>query len=365
MKIHPKYIRNFEQIITFAGIWLIFGLIYVFIEYGLLGDSTHYPTTGDKYDYKTSLIFICAGSFITGLIQGAVEVLWFRRLFERNSFKAKIIFKSVFYMLFIIVFLSLNIVVVNIERYNSSLFSPFVWGRLFLFMQKFSFWSVVVYASVILDVALFYSEIRAYLGNSVLYNYSFGKYHNPKQETRIFMFLDMKSSTSIAEQIGHEKYFHLLKSYYEDMTDAILETAGVIYQYVGDEIVITWSLKDGIYKNNCIECFSKISKVLEKNKVRYEEQYGLLPEFKAGYHIGEVTIGEIGIIKKELIYTGDVLNTTARIQEECNTYNAKALISGDLLKELQKKDPITYSKIGKLTLRGKKDEIQLYSVIFS
>lgn len=96
----------------------------------------------------------------------------------------------------------------------------------------------------------------------------------------------------------------------------------------------------------------------------YLKKFGLAPKFKAGYHIGEVTIGEIGIIKKDVIYTGDVLNTTARIQEECNTYDAKALISGRLLTELQKENPISFAKIGELLLRGKKEPIQLFRVVF-
>jgi adenylate cyclase len=210
---------------------------------------------------------------------------------------------------------------------------------------------------------LFYSEIEAYLGNEVLSNY-FGKYHRPNQEVRIFMFLDMKSSTTIAERIGHEKYFNLLKAYYADMTDAILETSGEIYQYVGDEIVVTWSKKNGVYGNNCVRCLEKISKAVEQKKNTYKEKFGLVPEFKAGYHIGSITTGEIGTIKKDIIFTGDVLNTTARIQGQCNTYSAKALISGDLLEELQKEDPISFTRIGELTLRGKTEAIQLFSITF-
>ncbi len=175
---------------------------------------------------------------------------------------------------------------------------------------------------------------------------------------------DMKSSTTNAENIGHESYFDLLKAYYADMTDAILETSGQIYQYVGDEIVVTWPEKEGIYQNNCIQCFAKISEVIEQKRDGYLKQFGLVPEFKAGFHIEEVTTGEFGIIKKDIIYTGDVLNTTARIQAECNTYNTKALISEELLDELQKEDAISFIPIGQLMLRGKTETIQLSSVVF-
>ena len=174
----------------------------------------------------------------------------------------------------------------------------------------------------------------------------------------------MKSSTTIAEKIGHKKYFDLLKTYYADMTNAIIETSGRVYQYVGDEIVVTWTEKSGIRNNNCIECFNIISKVVEENKSDYIDKYGLVPEFKAGFHIGEVTTGEIGNIKKEIIHTGDILNTAARIQAECNTYNSKTLISENLAKKLNPDSNITFTKVESILLRGKKEAIQLYDVTY-
>lgn len=343
---------------------MVFGLLYVFLEYGLIGGLTTYPNTGNKYDFQNSLIFTSLGSFITRLVQGWIEVSWLKKRLNYLQFWKKIVIKSICYISFLILFLSIITLVTNSQRYDLSFFDPIVVDSLLQFIQSFAFWSVILYAGVILDIALFYLEISEYLGSGVLFNYSFGTYHKPKMETRIFMFLDMKSSTAIAESIGHERYFNLLKTYYADMTDAILETSGQIYQYVGDEIVVTWPKNKGIEKNNCIQCFTKISETIEQKRASYLEQYGTVPEFKAGYHIGDVTTGEIGIIKKDIIYTGDVLNTAARIQAKCNAYDAKVLISGNLLYELQKEEPIEYNHIGEMMLRGKTEAVQLYKLAF-
>ncbi len=364
MVLHPKYAKQLRQAFAFGLIWMAFGLLYVFLEYGLLGGVTEYPSTGNRYDFTNALVFIGIGSFFAGMTQGWIEISWLGKRFSGHPFWKKILFKSIFYLSFIILILVVLSIISNAQLYGRNIFDPVILNSITEFIQNFAFWSVVLYSAVVLDISLFYAEMRHYLGGGVLYNYSLGKYHRPRQETRIFMFLDMKSSTSIAERIGHRKYFDLLKAYYADMTDAILETSGEIYQYVGDEIVVTWPEKFGIYKNNCIQCLALISEVFEQKQDSYLQRFGLVPEFKAGYHIGEVTIGEIGIIKKDIIYTGDVLNTTARIQAECNTYGAKALISGKLLEELQKEDPITFTQIGTLTLRGKTEAIQLYSVVF-
>lgn len=224
-------------------IWVSFGLVYVLMERGLLGTLEKYPATGNKYDFKNSLLFTGIFSFLAGLAQGGIEVLWLKRRLAKFPFWKKIVLKSAFYLSFIVLFLVMLTLITNAQRYNATIFDSEVLDSLWQFMQKFAFWSVVLYAGIILDVALFYSEMCEYLGNGVLYNYSFGKYHRPKQEIRIFMFLDMKSSTTIAEKIGHVSYFELLKMYYADMTNPILETSGQIYQYVGDEIVVSWTKK--------------------------------------------------------------------------------------------------------------------------
>ncbi len=359
-----RYKRYFRQILPFGITWLFFGLLYVMIEAGLLGKLTAYPSTGYRYSLPNALLGVSIGSFIIGLLQGWVEVIWLKKRFEHKPLWKKIAFKGTFYTIMVILFLIVLTMITNAIYYETHILSQKVLESVRVFMGKFAFWSVVLYAGAILDLALFYSEIENYLGNGIMATY-LGKYHRPRKETRIFMFLDMKSSTSIAEKMGHELYFELLKNYYSDMTEAILETYGEVYQYVGDEIVVTWNRKNGIHNNNCIECYRKISEVFEKKKEDYIELFGLVPTFKAGYHIGEVTSGEIGIIKKDIIFTGDVLNTTSRIQSECNTYNAKALVSGQLFDELQKENPISYAQIGTLLLRGKAEAIRLYSVDFN
>lgn len=362
MVFHPRNSIRFRQIGVFGIIWLIFGLFYVLIEYGLIGTLDAYPTTGNTYSFKESLIIVSLGSLLMGFIQGAIEVLWMRSYVAHFPLWKKLLFKSIFYTVLVIIFLCVLTLITNAIILERSIFSKEVLDSLLDFISEFVFWTIVLYIGFILDVALFYSEIETHLGKNALANY-LGKYHRPKKESRIFMFLDMKSSTTIAESIGHERYFELLKSYYADMTNAVIETYGDIYQYVGDEIVVTWKELEGIKNNNCIECFVKISEAIDKNKAYYLENFGLVPEFKAGFHLGEVTAGEIGIIKKDIIYTGDVLNTTARIQSQCNLYGSIILISEDLLSKLKLNSRFEVDKLEEnISLKGKRKIIQLFDI---
>jgi adenylate cyclase len=90
----------------------------------------------------------------------------------------------------------------------------------------------------------------------------------------------------------------------------------------------------------------------------FQSKYGLIPEFKAGMHTGQVTTGEIGTLKKEIVYSGDVLNVSARIQGLCNEYNADMLLSYHLFKKL-KLENVDFEKIGNLPLKGKKRMIDI------
>ena len=176
------------------------------------------------------------------------------------------------------------------------------------------------------------------------------------------MFLDMKSSTTIAESLGHVKYFEMLKEYYADLSEPVTRFSGEIYQYVGDEMVISWKLKNGLKKNNCLLCFFEMKKALGGQSKKYHSRFGCLPEFKAGFHVGRVTTGEIGVIKKEIIFTGDVLNTTARIQGLCNKYKVDVLLSGELIKRLEGIEDLQLKAIGEAELRGRDERIELFTV---
>jgi adenylate cyclase len=257
-------------------------------------------------------------------------------------------------------FLAVLTIGINAVRYGASPLSEEVLNSFAQFFGDFSFWSIALYAGVVVDVALFFSEIKDFVGVNVYANYAFGKYHRPKREIRIFMFLDMKSSTTIAEKMGHAGYFNLIKSYYSEMTDAILETSGEIYQYVGDEIVVSWGQEEGLLKNNCVRCFEMIKLSMKNHETTFKDKHKFVPEFKAGLHIGEVTKGEIGTLKKEIIYTGDVLNTAARIQSLCNQYRASMLISGTLREQLTQSADYRFSEIGNITLRGKSTSLPIY-----
>lgn len=179
---------------------------------------------------------------------------------------------------------------------------------------------------------------------------------------RIFMFLDIKSSTAIAETLGHLKYFELLNDFFNDIAEPIERNSGEIYQYVGDEVVVSWPFGEGIKEANCLNCFFDIVDTIDLLNSRYMERYNLVPDFKAGLHYGKVSTGVIGTLKKEIIYTGDVLNTASRIEGQCNAYKVKILLSKNLIDKLPSVNKYQSRKLGEINLRGKSSTMTLFTV---
>jgi len=94
----------------------------------------------------------------------------------------------------------------------------------------------------------------------------------------------------------------------------------------------------------------------------FEKQFGVAPTFKAGLHLGQVTTGEIGTIKKEILFSGDVLNATARIQGLCNSYGVDCILSEEMLQQLGPAPTYQISLLGEALLRGRQTPIHLFTV---
>ncbi len=195
-----------------------------------------------------------------------------------------------------------------------------------------------------------------------LIKYVTGKYHRPEEVNKIFLFIDLKSSTPIAEKLGNLRYSEFLIDYFDDMTDAILMSKAEIYQYVEDEIILSWSFADGIKHAKCVHCFFDIRNTMELNKERYLKKFGVYPQFKAAMHAGSVSVTWIGTIKKEVVYHGDVLNTTSRIQDECNEYAQYFLVSEYMLENFELPEYLKSEFVGELQLKGKQEKVKIFGL---
>lgn len=217
-------------------------------------------------------------------------------------------------------------------------------------------------ASVFLILFL---EVSSLLSSRFFYNYFTGRYHRPVQEERIFMFVDVKSSTTIAEELGDIQYSQLLQDLFNDFSDGILASHAEIYQYAGDEIILTWKTAQGLKGRRCLYCFYLLKEIIHAKKAYYLQTYNLVPKFKAGMHMGTAVTAWVGKIKKEIVYHGDLLNTTARIQSTCNELEHDFVISEAIKQNLPDDPDIIYNLKGEILLKGKAQPLKLFTVDFN
>ena len=150
--------------------------------------------------------------------------------------------------------------------------------------------------------------------------------------------------------------------FFYDLTDAVLETDGEIYEYVGDEVVVSWKKAKGLNNNNCLRCFFLIKKQIAHNSEIYLREFGLVPDFRAGLHGGVVVAGELGDVRQKIAFIGDVINSTARIRDYCREKNRRFLISDRIIDRIQIPAEFLLEDMGDFQPRGKQQSFRIYSV---
>jgi adenylate cyclase len=92
----------------------------------------------------------------------------------------------------------------------------------------------------------------------------------------------MKSSTTIAENLGHVRYFEMLKEYYADISAPSLN--------IPEKFINMWVMKSSC-RGHSIKDYKTIiafnvflhERSLEKQARKYKDRFGVLPGFKGAF----------------------------------------------------------------------------------
>lgn len=296
---------------------------------------------------------------ILSLIIGFILVTILRRFLHNSSLWLNLLVKT---MILVLVAMIMNLFIYGtylvlirdmsiqgaVERFWQNTFRP-QW-----LFPKMAEWIILF---LVTQLAI---EINEKYSRGVFLDIMAGKYLQPREEERIIIFVDLRNSTPIAEKLGHKEYFEFIRDFIFCISAGIMEHDGRIYQYVGDEIVAWWP-SSKINAKKAVSALIESRKVLNTNTEVFKRSYDILPEYKAGIHTGNVTVGQVGISKKELVMSGDTINTASRIRSACNELNEKFLISTEMNALLDLKDWQAES-VGKVDLKGKNEDIELFAL---
>ncbi|MCW3111198.1 MAG: adenylate/guanylate cyclase protein [Segetibacter sp.] len=311
------------------------------------------------YSLASAIVLRCFLVFIMSLAIGYLFVFKLKKLFRNRSLGVSFVFRSgiLFFAAYIVNYIihAANIIFIlhlsvgeALERYGQDAFHP-IW-----LTQKILYWMILfVLTQLIIEVNEKYAP-------GVFMDILLGKYLEPKIERRIVMFIDLKDSTPIAEKLGHQQYFKFIREFIYQISNALIEHGGSIYQYVGDEVVVSW-LFEKKNTRKCMEALIEARKNLQMRGEYFRRKFGFIPEFRVGVHLGDVTVGEIGVIKKDIAMSGDTMNTTARIRSACSELNQKYIVSKDFKENVDLKEWQTES-LGLIELKGKNQGVELFSL---
>jgi len=211
-------------------------------------------------------------------------------------------------------------------------------------------------------VFVFMLDLNSLLGQNVLLNFIFGRYYAPRIESRVFLLIDMEGSTGLAERLGPLAFHRLISRFVNDLTQPIVAARGEIHRYIGDELIATWKLGDGVAHGRCVAaCFAAIEQ-LARRAPDYRREFGAAVTVRVGLHCGPVVTGEMGSVRREIVFLGDTVNTAARIQELCRETGERVLASADLIDRLELPAGIAKRSLGDLRLRGKGADLALYAL---
>ncbi|WP_422860928.1 adenylate/guanylate cyclase domain-containing protein [Flagellimonas sp. S174] len=305
-----------------------------------------------KFDFVSSLYIAFTIGPLMGLVSGAAQILTEERIYKRISIRKLLLIRFLFTILF-----TLALVVFAYSAYQLYFGTSL---DIFSFAMDKGSGAIYFYVFSVDLMLSVLRQVNLMLGEGNLYKLFLGRFYTPNEEKRVFMFLDLQSSTELAERLGHIKYSMLVQDCFNDLGTAIPDKAQ-IYQYVGDEAVLTWEFNEGIKDQNCLKAFYSFKKLIAEKEQFYLNNYGCVPFFKAGMHNGIVTVTEVGKYKKEIAYHGDTINTAARIQGKCNELGSELLLSESLKEELNSTEYLFETK-GDISLKGKKGKVAIYAV---
>lgn len=356
---YGKNRARLKNFIYMMASWVLAGnLFYIFRLVGI-GEVSSVRLLR-PINFVMSTFEATAAGILIGLTFGLLDIFLEGETLRRKPFGIIILIRSLSFV--VTLFVTVGVVYVI----SQSVFRDFTpleaYRNLETFYTRRSFMVIMLYGSLITVLINFTKQVSKKFGPGNLRKLLQGKYHTPLEEERIFMFLDLKSSTTHAEKLGHLRYSQLIQDCFYDLTDVVLRNKAEIYQYVGDEAILTWTIGEGLEKAHCIRAFFDYDEVLQRRSGYYESRYGLVPEFKAGVNMGPVIVAEVGEIKREIAYHGDVLNTAARIQGKCNEFNRKLLVSANVEKKLGQQTGTVSERMGSVPLKGKLAPLEIYSV---
>lgn len=231
-----------------------------------------------------------------------------------------------------------------------------------MFSPRTSLLAGVGFALGITALFVLVLQATALVGRRTFRDLLLGRYRRPREERRFFLFVDVVGSTAIAERLGPLKAHQFLARVFGLAAEPIAAAQGEIHQYVGDEIVVTWTEAEGRPDARPLRCYFDLQEALDAEAAEFREAFGVTPSLRAALHLGDVIAGEVGEQRRAIVFHGDVMNTAARLEQATRDLGARFIASADALAAMRGTEAFALRELGELQLRGRQAAIRASAV---
>lgn len=293
MRLTIQQQRNLRTALKLTGSGILIALVY--------------PVFADGFGELLPYVKAAFIGLIGGIVVSVFELDLFKTRQRNSPFILTVAARTFAYTVSFAIIVPAVMVVCESAYYGRGIREHFFSDQFQDFLWREDYGLIVFYALVFIAIIIFTREMSRKLGQGVLWNYITGKYFTPREEMRIFVFVDIRDSTGIAERLTSINYHRLVRDFFHDITEPVLRSGGSIYDYVGDQMRATWPMKHADENARCIHAYHYMKSALRTRREHYLNTYGLVPAFSTSAHCGEVMIGEIGDVKSQIVYMGDAI----------------------------------------------------------
>ena len=185
-----------------------------------------------------------------------------------------------------------------------------------------------------------------------------------KESLVTVLMSDVRSFTSITEELGAHGTVQLLNDYFTVMVDCIQEEGGMLDKFIGDAMMCIFGtpmIHDDDPDRAMRASIKMMTELLEFNNKRASE--GKPPiDHGVGLNTDLVISGNIGSPKR-MDYTviGDGVNLAARTESLCKQYGAKILLTSFTLDSLK----ATYRtrQVDMVVVKGKTEPVAIFEAV--
>ena len=297
---------------------------------------------------------------LLGLWTGVLEEFLFGRRFRSLVLPLQFLGKALLVNVLTFVLIALAFAL------NSEKFLPFLtesdrsMGQVFMLSQFYRFIMRVV---VVTSIAILVIQVEEVMGRRQFLGFLLGRYERPKHEDRIMLTMDLVGSTALAERLGDLRYCRCRNHTHSLMTDAVLRNEAEIHKYVGDEVIFTWRMHEGLRHLNCLDLIFDIQERIHTHEAEFTREYGHVPRYRAAVHGGEVISAQIGHIKRVIDFSGDVMNSVSRMLSLSKQMDAHLLASSEILAQMPEAGTrFTIGPEHTLAVKGRRRQVNVRTV---